>query len=141
MHFDRGTFERLVGGTPEPLESRFEITHGVLLSCLQGGRDAEPGARKPRGGGYRRLLSIIARSHGGPRQQREQRRRAAACFRTLRHAGIVDVVPFEAVRGRVVEVSGDAAARFLAAPHAVAVPGRCARRASIATRRPTRWTC
>ena len=106
VHFDRGTFERLLGGTPEPLESRFEITHGVLLSCLQGGRDAEPGARKPRGGGYRRLLSIIARSHGGPRQQREQRRRAAACFRTLRHAGIIDVVPFEAVRGRVVEVSG-----------------------------------
>ena len=106
VHWDRGTFERLIGGTPEPLESRFEVTHGMLLSCLQGGRDAEPGARKPRGGGYRRLLSIIARSHGGPRQQREQRRRAAACFRTLRHAGIIDVVPFEAVRGRVVEVSG-----------------------------------
>ena len=37
VHFDRGTFDRLVGGTPEPLESRFEVTHGVLLSCLQGG--------------------------------------------------------------------------------------------------------
>src|SRR5215510_252858 len=110
VHFDRGTFERLVGGTPEPLESRFEITHGVLLSCLQGGRDraaAGAGAGKPRAAGYRRLLSIIARSHGGPRQQREQRRRAAACFRTLRHAGIVNVVPYEAVRGRAIEVSGD----------------------------------
>jgi hypothetical protein len=107
VHFDRGTFERLVGGTPEPLESRFEVTHGVLLSCLQGGRDAEVGARKPRAAGYRRLLSIIARSHGGPRQQREQKRRAAACFRTLRHAGIVNVVPYEAVRGRAIEISGE----------------------------------
>jgi len=111
VHFDRGTFDRLVGGTPEPLESRFDVTHGVLLSCLQGGRDAEQGggeARgKPRAIGYRRLLSIIGRSHGGPRQQREQRRRAAACFRTLRHAGIVTVVPYESVRGRVVEISGD----------------------------------
>jgi len=107
VHFDRGTFDRLVGGTPEPLESRFEITHGVLLSCLQGGRDAEIGARKPRAAGYRRLLTIIGRSHGGPRQQREQRRRAAACFRTLRHAGIVNVVPYESVRGRAVEVSTD----------------------------------
>ncbi|HEY7374901.1 MAG TPA: DUF3516 domain-containing protein, partial [Polyangia bacterium] len=107
VHFDRGTFERLVGGTPEPLESRFEITHGILLSCLQGGRDAERGATKPRAAGYRRLLTIIGRSHGGPRAQREQRRRAAACFRTLRRAGIVNVVPYEAVRGRAVEVSGE----------------------------------
>jgi hypothetical protein len=107
VHFDRGTFDRLVGGTPEPLESRFEITHGVLLSCLQGGRDAEAGARKPRAVGYRRLLAIIGRSHGGPRQQREQRRRTAACFRTLRHAGIVNVVPYEAVRGRAVEISAE----------------------------------
>jgi superfamily II RNA helicase len=111
VHFDKGTFDRLVGGTPEPLESRFEITHGVLLSCLQGGRDRPDaggtGAGKPRATGYRRLLSIIARSHGGPRQQREQRRRAAACFRTLRHAGIVNVVPYESVRGRAIEISGD----------------------------------
>src|SRR6187551_3052559 len=107
VHFDKGTFDRLVGGTPEPLESRFEITHGVLLSCLQGARDAGEGSGKPRAVGYRRLLSIIARSHGGPRQQRAQRRRAAACFRTLRHAGIVNVVPFEAVRGRIVEISGE----------------------------------
>jgi hypothetical protein len=104
VHWDRGTFERLRDGTPEPLESRFDVTHGVLLSCLQRGRHAGEPAR---GGGYRRLVSVIARSHSGPRQKREQRRRAAACFRPLRHAGIIDVVPTEAVRGRVVEVSGE----------------------------------
>jgi len=103
VHWDRGTFERLRDGTPEPLESRFDVTHGVLLSCLQRGRNAGEPAR---GGGYRRLVSVIARSHTGPRQKREQRRRAAACFRTLRHAGIIDIVPYEALRGRAVEVNG-----------------------------------
>src|SRR6185436_4432158 len=79
VHFDKGTFDRLVGGTPEPLETRFEVTHGMLLNCLQG-------ERAPRGGGYRRLVQIIGRSHGGERQKRAERRRAAACFRALRHA-------------------------------------------------------
>jgi superfamily II RNA helicase len=101
VHFDKGTFDRLREGKPEALESRFEVTHGMLLNVLQG-----PAART-RGGGYGRLVEIIGRSHGGDRQKRAERRRAAQCFRALRHAGIVDVVTTEAVRGRVVEVSGE----------------------------------
>jgi superfamily II RNA helicase len=102
VHFDKGTFERLVKGTPEPLESRFEVTHGMLLNCLQ-----SEGARARRGGGYRRLLDLVGRSHGGERGKRAERRRAAACFRALRHARIIDVVTTEAARGRLVEVSGE----------------------------------
>jgi superfamily II RNA helicase len=98
VHWDRGTFERLVNGTPEPLVSRFEITHGVLLNCLQS---------RVTGGGYRRLVSIIGRSHGGPRDKRNERRRSAAYFRTLRRARLVDVVTGEKVRGRFVEVSAE----------------------------------
>jgi superfamily II RNA helicase len=101
VHWDRGTFERLVGGTPEPLESRFEVTHGMLLNCLQ-----SAGSQQGRGGGYRHLVSLIARSHGSEKSKRDQRRRAAVCFRALRRAGIVDVIPTESVNGRVVEVSG-----------------------------------
>jgi hypothetical protein len=96
VHWDKGTFDRLVNGTPEPLASRFEVTHGMLLNCLQ--------SRAP-GGGYRRLITIINRSHGGPRDKRNERRRAAAYFRTLRRAGLVNVVTGEKVRGRFVEVS------------------------------------
>jgi superfamily II RNA helicase len=96
VHWDRGTFDRLINGTPEPLVSRFEVTHGVLLNCLQS---------RAQDGGYRRLVAIIGRSHGGPRDKRNERRRAAAYFRTLRRAHLVDVVTTEAVRGRVVEVS------------------------------------
>jgi superfamily II RNA helicase len=96
VHWDRGTFDRLVNGTPEPLASRFEVTHGMLLNCLQS---------RAEGGGYRRLISIIARSHGGPRDKRAERRRSAAYFRTLRHARLIVVVPGEAIRGRTVEIS------------------------------------
>jgi superfamily II RNA helicase len=102
VHWDKGTFERLAGGTPEPLESRFEVTHGMLLNCLQ-----SQVARGRRGGGYRHLTRVIGRSHGSERQKREQRRRAAACFRALRRAGIVEIVTTEAVNGRLVEVSAD----------------------------------
>jgi superfamily II RNA helicase len=102
VHFDKGTFERLVNGTPEPLESRFEVTHGMLLNCLQ-----SEAARGRRGGGYHRLVDLISRSHGGERSKRAERRRAASCFRALRHARIVDVVTTESVRGRLVEVSSE----------------------------------
>jgi superfamily II RNA helicase len=98
VHWDRGTFERLISGTPEPLESRFAVTHGLLLNLLQS-RVAE------RGGGYRRLVKLIGLSHSSERNKRENRRRAAACFRSLRRARIIDIVPDEAVRGRLVEVS------------------------------------
>ncbi len=103
VHYDKGTFERLIAGTPEPLVSRFEVTHGMLLGALQGRRQDERG--QPRGGGYRHLTAIINRSHGGPRAQRAERRRAAACFRALRHARIVEVVPVETTRGRIAQVN------------------------------------
>ncbi|HTA18162.1 MAG TPA: DUF3516 domain-containing protein, partial [Polyangia bacterium] len=102
VHFDKGTFERLINGTPEPLESRFEVTHGMLLNCLQ-----SEAARARRGGGYGRLIQLVGRSHGGERQKRVERRRTATSFRALRHARIVDVVTTETARGRVVEVNGE----------------------------------
>jgi superfamily II RNA helicase len=87
VHFDRGTFERLMNGTPEALESRFAVNHGLLLSLLQG----ETGDAS-RGGGYRKLLELIAACHDSDVMKRRHRRTAAACFRVLRKAGLVDVV-------------------------------------------------
>jgi superfamily II RNA helicase len=98
VHWDKSTFERLVAGTPEPLESRFAVTHGLLLNLLQS-KNGE------RGGGYRRLTRLIGLSHGSERAKREARRHAAACFRSLRRAHIIDVVPDESIAGRLVEVS------------------------------------
>jgi superfamily II RNA helicase len=93
VHWDKGTFERLVGGTPEPLESRFAVTHSILLALLQG----EAGDRN-RGGGYRRLLEVIASCHDSDVMKRRHRRTAAACFRTLRKAGLIELVVDERAR-------------------------------------------
>lgn len=93
VHWDRSAFERLVNGTPEPLESRFAVTHGLLLGLLQSERgDAR------HGGGYRLLLETIAACHDSEGRKRQHRRQAAACFRTLRAAGLVEIVRDEKAR-------------------------------------------
>jgi len=84
--WDRGTFERLQSGTPEPLESRFAINHGLLLAALQA-NETNP----RRGAGYRRLLDLIARSHETPGSQRRLKRIAAQQFRVLRRSQIVEL--------------------------------------------------
>jgi superfamily II RNA helicase len=86
VHWDKGTFDRLVGGTPEPLESRFAVSHGLLLSLLQG----EQGDPR-RGGGYGRLLELVAHSHEGPPAKRRLKWTAAQAFRVLRRAGLIEL--------------------------------------------------
>ena len=94
VHWDRQTFERLLERPPEPLESRFTVTHGMLLSMLQGD-----------GRGYARLVQLIARAHTSDRGKRQLRRTTATLFRTLRRAGLVDLVRDERARHPLVEVS------------------------------------
>jgi superfamily II RNA helicase len=86
VHWDKGTFDRLAGGTPEPLESRFAVSHSLLLSLLQG----EQGDPR-RGGGYRRLLELVAASHETPVMKRRLKRTAAQAFRVLRRAGLIEL--------------------------------------------------
>ena len=93
VHFDKGTFDRLAAGTPEPLESRFAVNHGLLLTLLQG----EKGDPR-RGGGYRKLLEVIAACHDSDVMKHRHRRTAAACFRTLRRAGLLSLLVDEKAR-------------------------------------------
>lgn len=85
VHWDRTTFEKLLGQAPEPLESRFEVTHGMLIDLLGTG---ELWPRK----GYGRLIELIARSHEADGQKRRHRRRAAQMLRALRRAGVIELV-------------------------------------------------
>src|SRR5262245_62190314 len=84
--WNRDTFERLVARPPEMLESRFAVGHGMLVNVLQR-REPEAGP----GQGYRDLIELMARSHESEASKRRLRRRAAALFRSLRRAGIVEV--------------------------------------------------
>ncbi|HYG69077.1 MAG TPA: DUF3516 domain-containing protein, partial [Anaeromyxobacteraceae bacterium] len=57
VHWDRSTFEKLIAKEPEPLESRFDVTFGLLVNLLQSETTQV-------GGGYGRLVEMIGRSHG-----------------------------------------------------------------------------
>lgn len=85
VHFDRQTFERLLEKQPEPLQSRFEVTHGMLLNVLQSVPDRH-------GGGYPRLVQLILRAHLNDYLKKQQLKRAAVLFRSLREAHLVELL-------------------------------------------------
>jgi uncharacterized protein YoaH (UPF0181 family) len=95
VHWDRSTFERLAEKEPEPLESRFEPTFGLLVNLLQSETTQV-------GGGYGRLVEMIGRSHGNEYVRARHRQRAAQRFRTLRAAGLVELRRVEGFRGAYV---------------------------------------
>jgi hypothetical protein len=84
QHWDQKTFERLCEQEPEPLESRFQVTYGMLVSLLQS-------AAEERAGGYRRLLWLIGVSHSSDFLKRAHVKTAAVYFRALRAAGVVEL--------------------------------------------------
>ena len=89
------TFDRLREKQPEPLESRFEVTFGLLLSLLQ--------AETSRvGGGYGRLVELISRAHLSDYLKAKQRKLAAQRFRALRHAGLIELRRIEGFPGAYV---------------------------------------
>src|SRR5207253_3115622 len=58
-----------------------------------------------RGGGYRRLVDIIAKAHLEPGARARQRRLARLLFKSLRDGGILEVKPVPMARGQFVEVT------------------------------------
>jgi superfamily II RNA helicase len=98
VHWDRNTFDRLREKQPEPMESRFEVTFGLLVNLLQS-QTAQVG------GGYGRLVEIIGRSHGNDYTRARHRRVAAQRFRTLRGAGLLEVQRIEGYRGAFVRTA------------------------------------
>ncbi len=85
VHWDKSTFERLHASPPEPLEPRFTVTHGMLVNVLQNDTG------RP-GGGYRRLIKLIGRTHGNDGNKKHERRRASQLFRSLVSADVAEVV-------------------------------------------------
>jgi hypothetical protein len=87
--YNEATFEKLATSQPEELRSSFNVTHGTLTNVL--GRELTHGAPH---GGYRRLVTLIGRSHESDILRSRHRKRAAQLFRALRAAGVIErVVP------------------------------------------------
>ena len=83
----KDTFNRLVHSPPETLRSRFVIGHGMIVACLQ----SEIG-RGDAGRGYRALADLIDLCHESDERKRRLRRAAAAFFRSLLRANVVELV-------------------------------------------------
>jgi hypothetical protein len=85
VSWTRETFESLIARPPEMLESRFQITHGMVLDLLQ--RDAaldDPGR-----GNFASLREIVRRCHEDEASKRRLLAEAAARARSLYRAGVV----------------------------------------------------
>lgn len=76
--WDQKAFERLVTSVPEPLVSRFNITHGTVVNML---------ARGP--SGCRAMARLIYDCHEPRRQKRVLGRTARDMYRSLVDAGLV----------------------------------------------------
>ncbi|MDR1283087.1 MAG: DUF3516 domain-containing protein [Opitutaceae bacterium] len=82
VSWDAKTFGRLMTSPSEALQSRFDVSHGMLLLVL--GRDAD---------GCRVMQKIIRDCHETPHKKRLLRRRAWQLFRALLERKIVEWLP------------------------------------------------
>ncbi len=79
VHWDKATFERLITAQPEPLVSRFRVTHAMVLDVLTREED----------GGFMALARLIARSHERDVDKRAIGRTAIQMVRSLMEANIL----------------------------------------------------
>jgi superfamily II RNA helicase len=82
VQWDKNTFYKLVASQPEPLQSQFAPSHGMLLQVLE----------RP-GGGCMPFARIIQRSHEPPAKKRIHGKNALSMLKSLIEASIVSRKP------------------------------------------------
>ncbi len=95
-HYDDKTLNRLWEGTPETLESSFDVTHAMMLNVL--GRP---------GDGCAAMKRLLVDNHEPRTRQRRHIRKAVGVFRSLIDAEIVEVLDDPDELGRPVRVNLD----------------------------------
>src|SRR5690606_998345 len=78
--WSKETFEKMVNSTPEPLVSRFQVTHAMLLNVLSRPED-----------GCRAMQRIIRDSHESEQSKRQLRARGWELFRALVDRKIIEI--------------------------------------------------
>ncbi|MDX2110527.1 MAG: DUF3516 domain-containing protein [Verrucomicrobiota bacterium] len=96
VHWEEGTFRKLIDSQPEPLVSAFRVEHGMLLNVL--GR---------MGDGCRAMRALIDDSHETAGAKKQHRKRAFALFRSLVEKQIIELLPRRDELGRKVRVNID----------------------------------
>ena len=95
-HYDDKTLARLWDGTPEKLESSFDVTHAMMLNVLD-----------RRGDGCAAMKRLLVDNHEPRPRQRRHIRKAVGVFRSLIDAEIVEVLDEPDELGRPVRVNLD----------------------------------
>jgi len=95
-HWDVTTFNKLLTSPPEPLISRFQVTHGMLLNILSRPSD-----------GCRAMKELVRGCHEAVTAKRQHTRTAFQLFRSLVDRGIVEILPKHKRDGSKVRVNVD----------------------------------
>ncbi len=82
VNWDIHTFNRLITATPEPLTSRFQVNHGMLLNVMS--RDSD---------GCFAMRKLIDDCHDSIKQKEAHKKRAWQLFKSLVHRQIITFIP------------------------------------------------
>ncbi|MEV6564673.1 DEAD/DEAH box helicase [Streptomyces kronopolitis] len=96
VNWGENTFEKLIASDPEPLTSRFRVTHAMLLSVI-----ARPG------NAFDAMRKLLEDNHEPRRNQLRHIRRAIAIYRSLLDGGIVERLDEPDAEGRIVRLTVD----------------------------------
>ncbi|MGW2628997.1 DEAD/DEAH box helicase [Streptomyces chattanoogensis] len=96
VNWGENTFEKLIASDPEPLTSRFRVTHAMLLSVI-----ARPG------NAFEAMRQLLEDNHEPRRNQLRHIRRAIAIYRSLVDGGIVERLAEPDAEGRIVRLTVD----------------------------------
>ncbi len=96
VNWGENTFEKLIASDPEPLTSRFRVTHAMLLSVI-----ARPG------NAFDAMRGLLEDNHEPRRNQLRHIRRAIAIYRSLVDGGIVEPLAEPDAEGRIVRLTVD----------------------------------
>ena len=96
VSWDQSTFEKLIAAEPEPLQSRFQVSHAMLLSVI--GRP---------GNAYQAMKKLLTDNHEEPSAQRRHIRQAIAIYRSLRAGGVVEQLAEPDEEGRYARLTVD----------------------------------
>lgn len=96
VNWSQNTFEKLIAADPEPLTSRFRVTHAMLLSII-----ARPG------NAFTAMRRLLEDNHEPRKKQLRHIRRAIAIYRSLLDGGVVEQLDEPDAQGRIVRLTVD----------------------------------
>jgi superfamily II RNA helicase len=99
--WSESTFDKLIASDPEPLTSRFRVTHAMLLSVI-----ARPG------NAFHAMRHLLEDNHEDRRAQLRHIRRAIAIYRSLLAGGVVERLDQPDEEGRIVRLTVDLQSDF-----------------------------